>query len=69
MDAHFHYLNSSGVHVGRDVKHVRVLIKELEDEEKLWRSGVMGTKTSKALQNAVFFTRFGKCLVFVAVLK
>jgi hypothetical protein len=27
-----------------------------EDEEKLWRSGVMGTKTSKALQNAVFYT-------------
>ncbi len=52
MDAHLHYLHSSGV--GRDVKHARVLTKE--DEEKLWRSGAIGTKTSKALQNAVLYT-------------
>ena len=64
MDAHFHYLHSSGV--GRVVKHARVLTKD--DEEKLWKTGVMGTKTSKALQNAVF-TRLGKCLVYVVVLK
>ena len=52
MDAHFHNLHSSGV--GRDVKHARVLTKD--DEDKLWKSGVMGTKTPKALQNAVFYT-------------
>ena len=51
MDAHFHRLHSTGV--GREVKHARVLTKE--DEEKLWRSGVMGTNTPKALQNAVFY--------------
>ena len=51
MDAHFHQLHSTGI--GRDVKHARVLTTD--DEEKLWRNGVMGTKTPKALQNAAFF--------------
>ena len=41
------------VGVGREVKHARVLTKD--DEEKLWQSGVMDTKTPKALQNAAFF--------------
>ena len=50
MDAHFYQLHSTGI--GRDVKHARVLTT---DEEKLWRSGVMGMKTPKALQNAAFF--------------
>ena len=52
MDAHFHQLHTSGI--GREPKHASVLSKE--DEEKLWRSGVMGTANPKALQNAVFFT-------------
>ena len=26
-----------------------------DDEERLWKSGVMGMKTLKALQNAAFF--------------
>ena len=64
MDAHFHNLHSGGV--GRDVKHARVLTKD--DEDKLWRSGVMGTITPKALQNAVF-TQLAKCSVFVVVPK
>ena len=51
MDAHFHQLHSTGI--GRDVKHARVLTTD--DEERLWKSGVMGTKTPKALQNAAFF--------------
>jgi len=51
MDARFHQLHSTGI--GRDVKHARVLTTD--DEERLWRSGVMGTKTPKALQNAAFF--------------
>ena len=51
MDAHFHHLHSTGVH--REIKYARVLTKD--DEEKLWRSGVMGTMTPKSLQNAVFY--------------
>ena len=51
MDAHFHHLHSTGV--GREIKRARVLTKD--EEEKLWRSGVMGTQTPKALQNAVFY--------------
>jgi len=52
LDAHFHHLHSTGI--GREIKHARVLTKD--DEDKLWRTGVMGTKTPKALQNAVFYT-------------
>ena len=51
MDAHFHHLHSTGI--GREIKHARVLTKD--DEEKLWRSGIMGTNTPKALQNVVFY--------------
>ena len=47
MYSHFHQLHSTGI--GRDVKHARVLT---QDDEKLWKSGVIGTKTPKALQNA-----------------
>ena len=52
MDAHFHYLHSTGI--GREVKHARVLIKD--DEDKLWSKGIMNTNTPKALRNAVFYT-------------
>ena len=52
MDAHFHHLHSTGI--GREIKHARVLTKD--DEDKLWSTGVMGTKTPKALQNALFYT-------------
>ena len=51
MDSHFHQLHSTGI--GRDVKHARVLTQD--DEEKLWKRGLIGTKTPKALQNAAFF--------------
>lgn len=51
MDSHFHQLHTTGI--GRETKHAKVLSKE--DEEKLWRSGVMGTTTPKALQNAAFY--------------
>ena len=51
MDSRFHQLHSTGV--GRETKHARVLTRD--DEDKLWRSGVMGTKTPKALQNATFY--------------
>ena len=64
MDAHFHLLHSSGI--GREIKYARVLTKD--DEEKLWRSGVMGTNTPKALQNAVFYM-VGKMFSCVVVLK
>lgn len=52
MDSQFHHLHSTGI--GREVKHARVLTKE--DEDRLWRTGVMGTTTPKALQNAAFYT-------------
>ena len=48
LDSHFHQLHSTGI--GRDVKHAKILTKD--DEEKLRKSGVIGTKTP---QNAVFF--------------
>ena len=51
MDSHFHHLHATGV--GRETKHARVLTRGNED--KLWNSGVMGTRTPRALQNAVFY--------------
>ena len=51
MDSHFHQLHSTGV--GIEIKHARVLT--IEDEKKLWTSGVMGTSSAIALQNAVFY--------------
>ena len=51
MDAHFHHLHSYGV--GREIKHAKSLSRE--DEQKLWATGVMGTTTPRALQNAAFF--------------
>ena len=52
LDSHFHHLHSTSM--GREVKHARVLTKEGED--KLLKSGVLGTTSPKALQNAVFYT-------------
>ena len=62
MDANFHQCHSTGT--GRNVKHARVLTTD--DEKILWGSGVMGTKTSKTLQNAAFFIE--RCFAFVVVL-
>ena len=52
LDSHYHSLHASGL--GREIKHARVLSKD--DEEKLWKSGVLGTSSPRALQNAVFYT-------------
>lgn len=57
MDTHFHQHHSMGV--GGEIKHTRVLTKD--DEEKLWRSGVMGTRTPKMLPSSWW----GKCSAFV----
>jgi len=57
MDTHFHQHHSMGV--GGETKHTRVLTKD--DEEKLWRSGVMGTRTPKMLPSSWW----GKCSAFV----
>ena len=38
---------------GREMKHAKSLSRE--DEQKLWATGVMGTTTPRALQNAAFF--------------
>ena len=58
MDAHFHHLHSNGV--GREMKHAKSLSRE--DEQKLWATGVMGTTTPRALQNAAFLSLV-KCSV------
>ena len=50
LDSHYHNLHASGL--GREVKHARVLSED--DEEKLWKSGVLGTLSPQALQNAVW---------------
>ena len=51
LDSHYHHLHGSGL--GRQVKHARVLSDD--DEDKLWRSGVLGTSSPQMLQNAVFY--------------
>ena len=51
MDSYFYNLHSNGI--GRQVKRAKALSKD--DERKLWDSGVMGTTTPRALQNAAFF--------------
>ena len=51
MDSHFHHLHAT--EVGWQTKHARVPTKD--DEDKLWNSGVMGTRTPRAVQNAVFY--------------
>ena len=52
LDSHYHNLHASGL--GREVKHARVLSED--DEGKLLKSGVLGTSSPQALQNAVFYT-------------
>ena len=52
MDAHFHHLHSNSV--GREIKYAKSLSRE--DEQKLWATGVMGTSTPRALQNAAFLS-------------
>ena len=39
--------------VGAEVKHTPVITKE--EENQIWRTGVMGTDTPKQLLNTVFF--------------
>ena len=51
LDSRFRQLHESGI--GRHVKHAEVITSE--EEEKLWSSGQLGTKTPRALQNAVFY--------------
>jgi hypothetical protein len=51
LDYVFHKLHSDGI--GVQTKHTEVLTKE--DEEKLWKSGVMSLTTPESLQNAAFF--------------
>ena len=41
--------------VGAEVKHTPVITKEEEDQ--IWKAGVMGTDTPKQLLNTVFFLR------------
>ena len=52
IDNHFKALRKEGV--GSDSKHTEVITKE--EENKLWKSGILGLATSpKALLRAVFF--------------
>ena len=51
MDTHFQ-LHARGI--GQEVKHSEVFSDD--EEQQLWRSGVLGTNTPKSLQNAVFYT-------------
>ena len=51
MDGHFKQLRSMGV----GVQHTRAQVITLEDENKLWSMGVLGTHSSKSLLNTVFF--------------
>ena len=51
LDAYFHKLHSQGV--GRQTKHAETISSEEEDQ--LWRVGVMDTNTPTGLQNAAFF--------------
>ena len=51
LDSHYHHLHGSGL--GRQAKHARVLSDD--DEDRLWRSGVLGTSSPQTLQNAVFY--------------
>ena len=51
MDSHLYNLHSNDI--GWHMKHAKAISKD--DEQKLWQSGVMGTSTSRSLQNAAFF--------------
>ena len=51
LDSYFHKLHSEGV--GRQTKHAEVVTSDEEDQ--LWKEGVMNTTTPMGLQNAAFF--------------
>ena len=51
IDNHFKELRQQGV--GSESKHAEIISKE--EEDMLWKSGVMGTHSPQALFNAVFF--------------
>ena len=57
LDVQFHKLHSDGI--GRQVNHTEVI--SIEEEQKLWESGVLGVSNPLSLQNAVFYT-IGKML-------
>jgi hypothetical protein len=57
LDVQFHKLHSDGI--GRQVNHTEVI--SVEEEQKLWESGVLGVSNPLSLQNAVFYT-IGKML-------
>ena len=56
LECTFSDLRKKGV--GAEVKHTPVITKEEEDQ--IWRAGVMGTDTPKQLLNTVFFFYVGK---------
>ena len=51
LDSLFRKLHENGI--GRKVKHSEIISRD--EEEKLWSSGQLGSKTPRALQNAIFF--------------
>ena len=51
MDGHFKQLRCMGV----GVQHTRAQVITLEDENKLWSMGILGTHSPKSLLNTVFF--------------
>ena len=51
LDSYFHKLHSDGV--GRQIQQSEVI--SAEEEDQLWKKGVMGTSTPTGLQNAAFF--------------
>ncbi len=52
LDYYFNKLHSDGV--GRKVKHAETI--SLEEDNSIWRSGLMDLNTPKGLQNATFYT-------------
>ena len=51
LDSYFHKLHSEGI--GRQTKHAEVVSSEEEDQ--LWKEGIMDVKTPTGIQNAAFF--------------
>ena len=51
LDNVFRKLHENGI--GRKVKHAEIITKD--EENQLWESGELGTKTPRSLQNAVFY--------------
>ena len=61
IDGQFKQLRCMGV----GVQHTRAQVITLEDDNKLWSMGILGTHSPKSLPNTVFFYN-GKNLCFVA---